>query len=48
MKALLFSWQFWALCPAAFAALAAIFAKVGVTEIGSDFAAFLRTIARFA
>lgn len=29
---------------AAFAALTAIFAKVGVTNIGSDFATFLRTL----
>lgn len=44
MKTLLLSWQFWALGSAAFAALTAIFAKVGVTDIGSDFATFLRTI----
>lgn len=45
MNATLFSlWQFWALLSAAFAALTAIFAKVGVTNIGSDFATFVRTL----
>jgi transporter family protein len=44
MKALLGSWQMWALSSAAFAALTAIFAKIGVENIGSDFATFLRTI----
>lgn len=38
------SWQFWALCSAAFAALTAIFAKVGVEDINPDLATFLRTI----
>ncbi|MBS0244621.1 MAG: EamA family transporter [Proteobacteria bacterium] len=38
------SWQFWAVLSAAFAALTAIFAKVGVEGIGSDFATFLRTL----
>ena len=37
------SWQFWALASAGFAALTAIFAKVGVAEINPDFATFLRT-----
>ena len=37
-------WQFWALLSAAFAALTAIFAKIGVTNIGSDFATFVRTL----
>lgn len=37
-------WQFWALLSAVFAALTAIFAKVGVANIGSDFATFVRTI----
>ncbi len=45
MNAGIFSaWQFWALLSAAFAALTAIFAKVGVTNIGSDFATFIRTL----
>ena len=45
MKAgLLASWTTWALLSAAFAALTAIFAKVGVAGIGSDFATFIRTI----
>lgn len=38
------SWQFWALSSAAFAALTAIFAKVGVENINADFATFIRTI----
>ena len=38
------SWQFWALLSAAFAALTAIFAKIGVTGINSDYATFVRTI----
>lgn len=43
MKTLLASWQMWALLSAAFAALTAIFAKVGVENINSDFATLLRT-----
>ncbi len=38
------SWQFWAVLSAAFAALTAIFAKVGVENINSDFATLIRTI----
>ena len=38
------SWQFWALMSAAFAALTAIFAKVGIENVNSDFATFIRTI----
>ena len=38
------SWQFWALLSAVFAALTAIFAKVGIDNINSDFATFIRTI----
>lgn len=38
------SWQFWALLAAIFAALTAIFAKIGVSDINSNFATFLRTI----
>ena len=38
------SWQAWALLSAVFAALTAIFAKVGVENVGSDFATFVRTI----
>ena len=37
-------WQFWALLAAVFAALTAVFAKVGVSDINSDFATFFRTI----
>src|SRR6195952_4050560 len=38
------SWQLWALLSAVFAALTAIFAKVGVENIGSDLATFIRTV----
>lgn len=38
------SWQFWAVMSAAFAALTAIFAKVGVENVNSDFATFIRTV----
>lgn len=37
------SWQFWALLSATFAALTAVFAKVGIETIGSDFATLIRT-----
>lgn len=43
MKSLLLSWVFWALLSAAFAALTAIFAKVGIENVNSDFATFIRT-----
>jgi transporter family protein len=38
------SWVVWALLSAVFAALTAIFAKVGIQNVDSDFATFLRTI----
>ena len=44
MRSLLGSWQLWALLSAAFAALTAIFAKVGIENVNSDFATFIRTI----
>ncbi|PHQ68955.1 MAG: transporter [Sneathiella sp.] len=37
-------WQFWALLAAVFAALTAILAKVGVSDINANFATFLRTV----
>jgi transporter family protein len=37
-------WQAWALFSACFAALTAIFAKVGVADIDPDFATFIRTV----
>ncbi|WP_353643505.1 EamA family transporter [Mesorhizobium sp. WSM2239] len=43
MNSALASWQLWALLSAAFAALTAIFAKVGVENINSDFATLIRT-----
>jgi len=44
MKQLATSWQLWALLSAFFAALTAIFAKIGIENVGSDFATFIRTI----
>jgi transporter family protein len=44
MKNLMLSWVFWALLSAAFAALTAIFAKVGIENVNSDFATFIRTV----
>jgi transporter family protein len=44
VKALFHSWQFWALLSACFAALTAIFAKVGIESVNSDFATFIRTL----
>ena len=41
---LLGRWQSWALLSALFAALTAIFAKVGIENVNSDFATFVRTI----
>ena len=38
------SWQFWALIAAVFAALTAILAKVGIENIDSDYATFIRTL----
>ena len=38
------SWQLWALLSAVFAALTAIFAKIGVENISSDLATFIRTV----
>ncbi len=44
MKAIAQTWQFWAVLSACFAALTAIFAKLGVQDLNPDFATFLRTI----
>src|ERR1700748_2950106 len=38
------SWQIWAILSAVFAALTAIFAKVGVEGINSDLATLIRTV----
>ncbi len=43
MKALMGSWQFWALASAGFAALTAIFGKIGASQINSDFATLIRS-----
>lgn len=40
----LFSWQGWALLSAVFAALTAIFAKIGVENVNSDFATLIRSV----
>jgi transporter family protein len=44
MRTLLAAWQFWALLAAVFAALTAIFAKIGVAAVASDFATLIRTV----
>jgi Predicted membrane protein len=44
MRSLVVSWQFWALLSAVFAALTAVFAKVGVENVDSDLATFIRTV----
>lgn len=44
MKTLLASWQVWAAGSAIFAALTAIFAKIGIAGVNSDFATFVRTV----
>jgi transporter family protein len=41
---MLSSWQVWALLSAGFAALTAVFAKVGVDNINSDYATLIRTV----
>ena len=41
---LLTAWQFWAALSACFAALTALFAKIGVAGINADLATFLRTV----
>jgi transporter family protein len=38
------SWQIWAVLSAIFAALTAIFAKIGVEDINPDLATFIRTV----
>jgi transporter family protein len=44
MRQLALNWPFWAVLSAVFAALTAIFAKVGVENVSSDYATFVRTI----
>ena len=44
MAGLIGAWQFWALLAAVFAALTAILAKVGVSDVPSDLATLLRTL----
>lgn len=43
MNSAILPWQAWALLAAAFAALTAIFGKVGVEDINADFATLIRT-----
>ncbi|ESQ89405.1 transporter [Asticcacaulis sp. AC460] len=44
MKSLALSWPFWAVLSAVFAALTAIFAKIGVEAVNSNMATFIRTL----
>jgi transporter family protein len=44
MLASSYTWFFWAVLSASFAALTAIFAKIGIQGIDSDFATLIRTV----
>jgi len=44
MKSALLTWPLWAVLSAVFAALTAIFGKLGVEKINSDFATLIRTV----
>nr|WP_206530219.1 EamA family transporter [Nordella sp. HKS 07] len=44
MRAMAASWQFWAFLSAIFAALTALFAKVGIENVNPDLATFIRTL----
>jgi len=44
MTTLFASWQAWALLSALFAAMTAVLAKVGVQDINSNYATFIRTV----
>jgi transporter family protein len=44
MKSIVAPWLIWALLSAVFAALTAIFAKIGVAGVNSDFATLIRTV----
>ncbi len=44
MKSAMLTWQVWAVLSASFAALTAIFAKIGVENVNSDFATLIRTV----
>lgn len=44
MKSLFTSWPFWAVLSAGFAALTAIFAKIGIENVNSDFPTFIWTV----
>lgn len=44
MTSVIPTWLFWAFLSASFAALTAIFAKIGIERIDSDLATFIRTI----
>lgn len=39
-----YGWFFWAIISAVFAALTAIFAKIGIRDIDSDYATLIRTV----
>ena len=44
MSAIFQNWQAWALASAVFAALTALFGKLGVSKMNSDLATFIRTV----
>ena len=44
LRPLISNWTFWALMSAAFAAMTAIFGKIGVEGVNSDYATLIRTV----
>ncbi|MFB2550938.1 EamA family transporter [Ensifer soli] len=44
MTGMMLSWTFWALASAVFAALTAIFAKIGIENVAPDVATLVRTV----
>lgn len=44
MNSISLSWAYWAMLSAVFAALTAIFAKIGVEHVNSNLATFIRTL----
>jgi len=44
LRPLTLNWTFWALLSAAFAAMTAVFGKIGVEGVNSDYATLIRTV----
>lgn len=47
MKHIFLTWQSWAVLSAIFAAMTAVFAKIGIESVNSDFATLIRTVVIF-